>query len=395
MFDFLTAADFFISYSRRDIGASEYAISLATELRKHHHSSYIDQYGSEAGQSIPPSLMRKLKRSKILIVLVGQYSCESLSVQEEVTVFASTGRVILPIDFYGVEKAIWYNCIAGIAVSKLAPENFGYSPTEAVIARIIGSFRYTSQLKRIRRSMIMALVLFAAAILAMTFLGLQIATQKSRLTELDENLATTLQMNKTADSLFKLKSERLGVAEDSVKLMEASINVQKRTLSKLADSLGRSNALFYNRDEYLIKLNGMMFDSAMRGVGRPPDLNPAEVLIEIPEFVFEMGRATLRTSELKSEKGKMLDAFLASSCKEYERLTILVVVYFGLERWEATTGMISPDDYQKMGIQRFESVKKYIISTVNKYEPGYEKNIHFRRHLIFNGGRSAGVIITR
>jgi len=57
--------------------------------------------------------------------------------------------------------------------------------------------------------------------------------------------------------------------------------------------------------------------------------------------------------------------------------------------------MISIEGYQRIGLERFESMKKYIIMTANKYEPGYETNIDFRCHLVFNGGRSAGVIITR
>ncbi len=78
--------------------------------------------------------------------------------------------------------------------------------------------------------------------------------------------------------------------------------------------------------------------------------------VVIPDFIFEQGRSVLRTSEIKSAKGKQLDAFIAS--KNATR-TVTVTGTHSPEGAERINSKLSPD--RAAAIEKFyrQEMKKY------------------------------------
>jgi len=86
--------------------------------------------------------------------------------------------------------------------------------------------------------------------------------------------------------------------------------------------------------------------------------NQEEIVpIIIPDFIFEQGRSVLRTSETKSEKGKQLDAFIAS--KNVTR-TVTVTGTHSPEGAERINSKLSPD--------RAAAIEKYYRQMMKKYD---------------------------
>lgn len=78
--------------------------------------------------------------------------------------------------------------------------------------------------------------------------------------------------------------------------------------------------------------------------------------IVIPDFIFEQGKSVLRTSEIKSEKGKQLDAFIAS--KNVTK-TVTITGTHSPEGAERINSKLSPD--RAAAIEKFyrQEMKKY------------------------------------
>jgi hypothetical protein len=86
--------------------------------------------------------------------------------------------------------------------------------------------------------------------------------------------------------------------------------------------------------------------------------NQEEIIpIIIPDFIFEQGRSVLRTSEIKSDKGKQLDAFIAS--KNVTR-TVTITGTHSPEGAERINSKLSPD--------RAAAIEKYYRGQMNKYD---------------------------
>jgi Flp pilus assembly protein TadD len=88
------------------------------------------------------------------------------------------------------------------------------------------------------------------------------------------------------------------------------------------------------------------------GYNNQEELEP----IVIPDFIFEQGRSVLRTSEVKSPKGKQLDAFIAS--KNATR-TVTITGTHSPEGAERINSRLSPD--RAAAIEKFyrQQMKKY------------------------------------
>jgi Flp pilus assembly protein TadD len=91
---------------------------------------------------------------------------------------------------------------------------------------------------------------------------------------------------------------------------------------------------------------------AEHGYNNQEELQP----IVIPDFIFEQGRSVLRTSEVKSTKGKQLDAFIAS--KNATR-TVTITGTHSPEGAERINSRLSPD--RAAAIEKFyrQEMKKY------------------------------------
>jgi tetratricopeptide (TPR) repeat protein len=82
--------------------------------------------------------------------------------------------------------------------------------------------------------------------------------------------------------------------------------------------------------------------------------------VVIPDFIFEQGRSVLRTSEVKSDKGKQLDAFIAS--KNVTR-TVTITGTHSPEGAERINAKLAPD--------RAAAIEKYYRQQMKKYD--YQK----------------------
>jgi hypothetical protein len=91
------------------------------------------------------------------------------------------------------------------------------------------------------------------------------------------------------------------------------------------------------------------------------------VPVVIPDFIFEQGSSVLRTTELKSAKGKQLDAFIAS--KNATR-TVTVTGTHSPEGAERINSKLSPD--------RAASIEKFYRKQMKKYDyKGQADSINF------------------
>ena len=86
--------------------------------------------------------------------------------------------------------------------------------------------------------------------------------------------------------------------------------------------------------------------------------NKEEVVpVVIPDFLFEQGKSDLRTSEMKSDKAKELDAFIASK---------------NITRTVTITGTHSPEGRDrinsKLSEERAKAIEKYYRSQMKKYD---------------------------
>src|SRR5690349_1077734 len=102
---------------------------------------------------------------------------------------------------------------------------------------------------------------------------------------------------------------------------------------------------------------------AGHGYNNQEELTP----IVIPDFIFEQGRSVLRTSEIKSTKGKQLDAFIAS-----KNATKSVTI----------TGTHSPEGAErinsKLSPERAAAIEKFYRTQMKKYDyKGMADSINF------------------
>jgi tetratricopeptide (TPR) repeat protein len=91
------------------------------------------------------------------------------------------------------------------------------------------------------------------------------------------------------------------------------------------------------------------------------------VPVIIPDFIFEQGRSVLRTSEIRSAKGKQLDAFIAS--KNATR-TVTITGTHSPEGAERINAKLSPD--------RAAAIEKFYRAEMKKYDyKGKADSINF------------------
>ena len=92
---------------------------------------------------------------------------------------------------------------------------------------------------------------------------------------------------------------------------------------------------------------------ADHGYNNQPELEP----VIIPDFIFPQGRSVLRTSEIRSPKGKQLDAFIAS---KNATSTVTITGTHSPEGRERINSRLSPD--------RAAAIEKYYRTQMKKYD---------------------------
>ncbi|MGE0772411.1 MAG: hypothetical protein AB7K37_11915 [Cyclobacteriaceae bacterium] len=96
--------------------------------------------------------------------------------------------------------------------------------------------------------------------------------------------------------------------------------------------------------------------------------NQEEIIpVIIPDFIFEQGRSVLRTSEIRSDKGKKLDAFIAEK---------------NVTRTVTITGTHSPEGAERINTrlanERAAAIEKYYRAQMKKYDyQGKADSINF------------------
>ena len=92
---------------------------------------------------------------------------------------------------------------------------------------------------------------------------------------------------------------------------------------------------------------------AEHGYNNQAELEP----VIIPDFIFQQGRSVLRTSEIRSPKGKQLDAFIAS---KNATSTVTITGTHSPEGAERINSRLSPD--------RAAAIEKYYRQQMKKYD---------------------------
>src|SRR5688572_1924017 len=87
--------DIFISYSRAD--CIRYSLALAKLLQAKQYHCYLDQYHNELGQTLPSKVLKELKKSSALIVVISPKAITSEPMKQEIDEFKKTGRLIIPV----------------------------------------------------------------------------------------------------------------------------------------------------------------------------------------------------------------------------------------------------------------------------------------------------------
>ena len=92
---------------------------------------------------------------------------------------------------------------------------------------------------------------------------------------------------------------------------------------------------------------------ADHGYNNQPELEP----VIIPDFIFQQGRSVLRSSEVRSPKGRQLDAFIAS---KNATSTVTITGTHSPEGAERINSRLSPD--------RAAAIEKYYRQQMSKYD---------------------------
>ena len=152
--------DIFISYSRSD--AVRYPPELANRLRAlepaekfSRLSIYVDQWGAPPGDKLPARLVRALKRSGMLIIVVSRGAAGSSFVRQEVDAFVAMKRLIIPIIASDVDLETSWPELARlhtVTVVEDADAIHNAEPSERVIRRVAPSAEFITQAQRLRRS---------------------------------------------------------------------------------------------------------------------------------------------------------------------------------------------------------------------------------------------------
>ena len=111
----LLGYDIFISYRRSD--GSAYAEKLWRDLKAAGIAPFLDRDETPGGARLTPSLMRALRRSRMLVVLLTPDVLDSEWVQQEVETFSGfRGRAIVPVN---IDNYIGRHKLEGTRLARL------------------------------------------------------------------------------------------------------------------------------------------------------------------------------------------------------------------------------------------------------------------------------------
>jgi WD40 repeat protein len=156
--------DVFISYSRSD--GLKYAQALYVALNERGLAPFIDVVGTSPGQSTPASVLRRLKRSSMLVLVCSAGAAASRNIAEEVEAFAPTGRNIVVIDLEGaLSGAGFKGHLGGLPVQAETMSALALGkPSAPVVDAVMSAVDFVRRSSRLHRAVIGAVVLGAAVL---------------------------------------------------------------------------------------------------------------------------------------------------------------------------------------------------------------------------------------
>jgi TIR domain len=162
----LLGDDVFVSYARLD--GKTYAQSLATSLPN--LRVFIDLFGTEPGRRVPKSILRRLSKSTVCVLVATPSACESQSVAEEIRLFLTTKRPVIPISFGGaLEVSPLNDALIGLPIASESLD--ARSPSAQVLAQIRAAVGDRSRLRQAQRVLRFALL----SSLVATMIGLPLS----------------------------------------------------------------------------------------------------------------------------------------------------------------------------------------------------------------------------
>lgn len=211
--------DVFISYSRRD--GAEYALALASELTKAGIVSFLDQWGTPPGTTLPEALRAAIRSSTMLVLIGTPGAASSANVRMEVEEFLKTGRSIVPVTFTGadsvpgfpgtLESADWYPLIQGISLTfETQSALYEARPSQQVLTRIVNAEGFTRRSLRLRRVFIATV---AGILLLLATGGITLSVLLGRVDDARTSLAAAERAERAATA-SRLATSALGVASD-------------------------------------------------------------------------------------------------------------------------------------------------------------------------------------
>lgn len=156
---FFFGRDVFLSYDRND--AVRYTPALARRLRERKISVYIDQWAAPSDAKLPARVKRAVRRSTVLVVVVGRNALASPFVREEVSIFMPTLGPIVPILGGSLERPAWMPGTVWVREPDTAITNG--TPTEPVVERIADTVGTMTQSQRLTASVLLAIALLLVA----------------------------------------------------------------------------------------------------------------------------------------------------------------------------------------------------------------------------------------
>jgi WD40 repeat protein len=163
---FLLGYDLFISYRRAD--ANDYALRLTNQLMKLGFRCYLDQFSSHTDPNLPEEVKQALRRSRGMVVVASPKAMESSAIAEEVAIFSTLKRTMLPIDVARtLRDDSWDNRIAGLSRADESIEALEKGrPSRLVLTRLNDSVDFRKRNDQLKRTFLTTLASIALLLVA-------------------------------------------------------------------------------------------------------------------------------------------------------------------------------------------------------------------------------------
>jgi hypothetical protein len=231
--------DIFISHSRIDgIG---YARSLARLLqKKYQFSCYADFHWTEPGENLPQFLIKKLKRSTVLVVVISKGAVNwSKNIKEEIEIFRKTKRPIFIIDLDNSYNKNEWSELNGINVVKgLTELNSSIRrPSIQVLQGVRDSFKYKTKYNQQRRSAFIAFSLITLSVLTVIITGFYTSQMVAQARQ-ERDAANAEKELAIQDKNVEVENKNKAIEEKDIALKETSEtkNNLNQTINKLEEA---------------------------------------------------------------------------------------------------------------------------------------------------------------